>query len=92
MLNNMGGPTLVILLIIVLLLFGAPRLPQLARSIGESMKILKKEVGGDDKATGAAGGESGTDSTTNAAQNTAQPTGTEARAEAPKDENGTKPE
>lgn len=98
MLNNMGGPTLIILLIIVLLLFGAPKLPQLARSIGESMKILKKEVGGDDKGTGAAGGESGSDSTTNPAQNAGQSTGTEHRSvdtqhtETPRDENGSKPE
>jgi sec-independent protein translocase protein TatA len=37
------GPTeLLIILALVLLLFGATRLPQLARSMGDSMKELKK--------------------------------------------------
>jgi sec-independent protein translocase protein TatA len=37
------GPTeLLIILALVLLLFGASRLPQLARSMGDSMKELKK--------------------------------------------------
>ncbi|WP_431194063.1 twin-arginine translocase TatA/TatE family subunit [Leucobacter chromiireducens] len=40
----MGGPTLIIILFIVLLLFGAPKLPGLAKSLGQSMRILKKEV------------------------------------------------
>lgn len=41
---NLSGPTLLVILFIVLLLFGAPKLPALARSLGQSMKILKKEV------------------------------------------------
>ena len=49
--GNLSGPTLIVILFIVLLLFGAPKLPALARSLGQSMKILKKEVGGEDKAT-----------------------------------------
>lgn len=51
MLGNMSGPTLIVIIFIVLLLFGAPKLPALARSLGQSMKILKKEVGGDDSKT-----------------------------------------
>lgn len=43
-LGNMGGWTFVIILIIVLLLFGAPRLPKLAKSLGESMRIFKGEM------------------------------------------------
>lgn len=35
---------LVILIIVVLLLFGANRLPGLAKSVGQSLKIFKKEV------------------------------------------------
>lgn len=35
---------LVVLLVVILLLFGAPRLPDLARSIGKSMNILKEET------------------------------------------------
>lgn len=42
---NLSGPTLIVILFIVLLLFGAPKLPALAKSLGQSMKILKKEVG-----------------------------------------------
>ena len=44
MIGNLSGPTMIIILVIVLLLFGAPKLPGLAKSIGQSMKILKKEV------------------------------------------------
>jgi len=45
--GNLSGPTLLVILFIVLLLFGAPKLPALARSLGQSMKILKKEVRSD---------------------------------------------
>lgn len=49
MLGNLSGPTLIVIIFIVLLLFGAPKLPALAKSLGQSMKILKKEVGGEEK-------------------------------------------
>lgn len=42
--GNLSGWHFLILLLVILLLFGAPRLPQLAKSLGQSMKILKKEV------------------------------------------------
>ena len=42
-----------IILVVILLLFGAPKLPALARSLGQSMKILKTEVRSD-KADGDA--------------------------------------
>ncbi|MFF8818987.1 twin-arginine translocase TatA/TatE family subunit [Leucobacter sp. NPDC015123] len=51
MIGNMGGPTLIVIVFIVLLLFGAPKLPALAKSLGQSMKILKKEVRSDDEST-----------------------------------------
>lgn len=41
---NLTGWHLLIILAIVLLLFGAPRLPALARSLGQSMKIFKSEI------------------------------------------------
>lgn len=44
MLGNLQGWHLIVLLAIVLLLFGAPKLPALARSVGQSMRILKTEV------------------------------------------------
>ncbi len=34
----------VVLVIVVVLLFGANRLPDLARSVGQSLKIFKSEV------------------------------------------------
>lgn len=34
----------VIILVVVLLLFGTARLPGLAKSVGQSMKIFKKEI------------------------------------------------
>lgn len=35
---------IIILVLLVLLLFGAKRLPDLARSVGQSLKIFKREV------------------------------------------------
>ena len=42
--KNIGGPELIIILVVVLLLFGAAKLPQLARSLGASAKEFKKGV------------------------------------------------
>lgn len=44
MLGNLSGWHLLIIIAIVLLLFGAPKLPGLARSLGQSMRIFKTEV------------------------------------------------
>lgn len=46
MAGNLGGWTGLILLLVVILLFAAPKLPQLARSLGQSMTIFKKEIKG----------------------------------------------
>ena len=35
---------IVVLVVVILLLFGANRLPDLARSVGQSLKIFKTEV------------------------------------------------
>ncbi|KFD44355.1 Sec-independent protein translocase subunit TatA [Cellulosimicrobium cellulans] len=35
---------IIVLVVVVLLLFGARRLPDLARSVGQSLKIFKSEV------------------------------------------------
>ncbi|MDA2979420.1 MAG: twin-arginine translocase TatA/TatE family subunit [Actinomycetota bacterium] len=42
--KNIGGPELIIILVVVMLLFGAAKLPQLARSIGASAKEFRKGV------------------------------------------------
>jgi sec-independent protein translocase protein TatA len=47
MLNNLTGWHFLIILVVVLLLFGAPKLPGLARSLGQSMKIFKSEIKSD---------------------------------------------
>jgi sec-independent protein translocase protein TatA len=44
MIGNLQGWHLLIILAIVLLLFGAPKLPALARSVGQSMRIFRGEV------------------------------------------------
>lgn len=45
---NIGVPELIIILVILLLIFGAKKLPDLARSIGSSAKELKKAMNDDD--------------------------------------------
>ncbi len=47
MLGNLSGWHFLILAVIVLLLFGATRLPALARSIGQSTKIFREEMKSD---------------------------------------------
>ncbi|HEY8590715.1 MAG TPA: twin-arginine translocase TatA/TatE family subunit [Naasia sp.] len=42
--NAFSGWHLIAILAIVLLLFGAPKLPALAKSVGQSMNILKREI------------------------------------------------
>lgn len=36
--------TIILILVVILLLFGAPKLPGMARSLGQSMRIFKSEV------------------------------------------------
>jgi sec-independent protein translocase protein TatA len=45
---DVGAPELIIVLVIAALLFGAKRLPEIARSLGQSVRILKEEFGGDE--------------------------------------------
>lgn len=42
--NTFGLPHLIVILVIILLLFGAPKLPGLAKSVGQSMKIFRNEI------------------------------------------------
>ena len=44
MLGNLNGWHLVILLVVILLLFGAAKLPALAKSMGQSARVFKGEM------------------------------------------------
>jgi len=44
MLGNLTGWHALIILAVVVLIFGAAKLPALARSVGQSVRILQKEV------------------------------------------------
>ncbi len=43
----LGGPELLIILVIALLLFGGTQLPKLARSLGQAQKEFKKGIDGE---------------------------------------------
>lgn len=42
--NLIGGPHIWIILLIILLLFGAAKLPALAKSLGQSARVFKGEM------------------------------------------------
>ncbi len=41
---DLGAPELLIILLVVVLLFGAKKLPELARGSGRALRIFKQEV------------------------------------------------
>jgi sec-independent protein translocase protein TatA len=46
MLRDLGGWHFLIILAVLVLLFGATKLPALAKGVGQSVKIFRKELGG----------------------------------------------
>lgn len=46
---RLNGWEWIIILVIVLLLWGGPKLPGLAKSLAQSLRIFKKEIKSDDK-------------------------------------------
>lgn len=84
MLQGLTGWHLIVILFIILLLFGAPKLPGLAKSLGQSMKILKKEVRNDEdgKAENSADADVETAGTAPAAAAPAAPAAPAADADA----------
>ena len=48
---QLGAPELIIILVIVFLLFGAKKLPELTHAVGSSMKELRRGMADDDKKT-----------------------------------------
>ena len=47
---SLGVPELVIIFLIVILLFGASRLPQIGKGLGEGIRFFKKGLKGDEGA------------------------------------------
>ena len=46
---DLGAPELLLILVIILLLFGGRKLPELSRSLGSSLRELKTGLGEDTK-------------------------------------------
>ncbi|MFE7100489.1 Sec-independent protein translocase subunit TatA [Streptomyces erythrochromogenes] len=44
MFGKIGAPEILLVLVVLVLLFGAKRLPGMARSLGQSLRILKSET------------------------------------------------
>lgn len=86
MLNNLTGWHFLVILVVILLLFGAPKLPGLARSLGQSMKIFKNEI----KPDQAEGETLADDPTRTPTDDTTRATGT-SRATGSTDSSSTKP-
>ncbi|MEU3946964.1 Sec-independent protein translocase subunit TatA [Streptomyces sp. NPDC029526] len=42
--GKIGAPEIILILVVVILLFGAKKLPDMARSLGKSARILKSEA------------------------------------------------
>ena len=47
--GRIGLPELIVILLIVMLLFGAGKLPQIAKSMGEAIKEFKKSMNSKDE-------------------------------------------
>ena len=47
MFSQLGAPEILIILVIITLLFGAKKLPELARGAGQGLRIFKSEVKGE---------------------------------------------
>jgi sec-independent protein translocase protein TatA len=48
-LPTVGGPELIIFLVIILLLFGAKRIPELAKGLGSGVRQFRRGVRGEDE-------------------------------------------
>ncbi|GAA4712533.1 twin-arginine translocase TatA/TatE family subunit [Nocardioides conyzicola] len=46
---DVGAPEVLILLVVLVFLFGAKKLPELARGSGRALRIFKEEISADDK-------------------------------------------
>lgn len=78
MLQNLTGWHALIVLAVIVLIFGAAKLPALARSLGQSVRILKSEVGDSRAETADAADQ---DVVTRTVRTHVEPTGTERTGE-----------
>ncbi|MEU6574628.1 Sec-independent protein translocase subunit TatA [Streptomyces sp. NPDC046805] len=60
MFGRLGAPEIILILVVIILLFGAKKLPDMARSLGKSARILKSEAKAmkEDGGTSAPAGQS----------------------------------
>jgi sec-independent protein translocase protein TatA len=56
---GLGWQELVIVLVIVLIIFGAGRLPEVAKSLGQGVKEFRKEAGAEDEIEGSSSASTG---------------------------------
>lgn len=75
LLSNLGGPDLILILLIILVLFGAKKLPELAKGMGQAVKEFQKAK------------DEFTDELHNAGNTTPKPDVTQAQATVPRIEN-----
>jgi len=74
-----GWPHLLIILAVILLLFGAAKLPALAKSMGQSARVFRGEMKAmkdDDSARGAKSAEGTVENDADSGDTTAAPNGT----------------
>ncbi|MDX3754681.1 Sec-independent protein translocase subunit TatA [Streptomyces mirabilis] len=66
MFGRLGAPEIILILVVIILLFGAKKLPDMARSLGKSARILKSEAKAmkDEGSTSAPAGPPSTDEQT----------------------------
>lgn len=44
MFRNIGPTEIIVIVVILVLIFGAAKLPSIARNVGKSMKVMKEEI------------------------------------------------
>jgi len=47
MFNSIGAPEIIIVAVVLLILFGGKKLPELGRGLGDAMREFKKSLRGD---------------------------------------------
>jgi sec-independent protein translocase protein TatA len=81
MFGNLNGWHLIILLVVILLLFGAAKLPALAKSMGQSARVFKGEMKAMKEEEKAAEGTATSTAAETEAGSTAAPTANDGTAD-----------